>query len=97
MDLGDVSFYDSNTGKVLFLAPRGRSMDEFLAESRSYGWLMFRVDEVIWDNVQLLSTGELVSVDGTHLGHNLPDHKGSRYRVNLVSIAGRPASELVEI
>ena len=31
-----------------------------------------------------------VSVDGTHLGHNLPDAKGNRYCINLVSIAGRP-------
>jgi hypothetical protein len=26
----------------------------------------------------------------SHLGHNLPDRKGSRYCINLVSIAGRP-------
>jgi peptide methionine sulfoxide reductase MsrB len=32
-----------------------------------------------------------VSVDGTHLGHNLPDRRGNRYCINLVSIAGRPA------
>jgi peptide methionine sulfoxide reductase MsrB len=29
-------------------------------------------------------------VDGTHLGHNLPDGKGNRYCINLVSVAGRP-------
>ncbi len=31
-------------------------------------------------------------MDGTHLGHNLPDHRGNRYCINLVSIAGRPAA-----
>ena len=34
--------------------------------------------------------GETVSVDGTHLGHNLPDRSGSRYCINLVSVAGNP-------
>ena len=33
-------------------------------------------------------TGETVSLTGTHLGHNLPDMKGNRYCINLVSIAG---------
>ena len=28
----------------------------------------------------------------SHLGHNLPDRKGSRYCINLVSVAGRPAN-----
>ena len=29
-----------------------------------------------------------MSVDGTHLGHNLPDGRGNRYCINLVSVAG---------
>ena len=32
-----------------------------------------------------------VSVDGTHLGHNLPDRRGNRYCINLACIAGRPS------
>jgi peptide methionine sulfoxide reductase MsrB len=32
----------------------------------------------------------MVSLAGTHLGHNLPDKKGNRYCINLVSCAGRP-------
>lgn len=59
----------------------------------SHGWPSFRDEEVVWDNVRCLSDGEAVSVDGTHLGHNLPDNKGSRYCINLVSVAGRPSSE----
>ncbi|CAD7971708.1 unnamed protein product [Amoebophrya sp. A25] len=39
--------------------------------------------------VRVLPDGETVSVDGTHLGHNLPDADGNRYCINLVSIAGR--------
>ncbi len=39
---GEISFYDSNTGKLLFTAPKGRTMDEFLAESRAHGWPSFR-------------------------------------------------------
>ncbi len=32
----------------------------------------------------------MVSLEGTHLGHNLPDSKGNRYCINLVSVAGNP-------
>lgn len=88
------SFFDSNTGKPLFVAPgRGRSMDDFLIESRNHGWLSFRDDEVVWANVRILRNGEVVSVDGTHLGHNLPDANGPRHCINLVSVAGRPHPE----
>jgi peptide methionine sulfoxide reductase MsrB len=34
-----------------------------------------------------------VSLAGTHLGHNLPDSKGNRYCINLVSVAGYPEQE----
>ena len=63
-----VTFYDSNTGKPLFKAPKERSWAQFLKESRNHGWPSFRDDEVNWDNVRVLSNGETVSVDGTHLG-----------------------------
>ena len=89
---GPVVFYDSNTGKPLFKAPIGRSVDEFIDESKVHGWPSFRDSEVVWDNVRVLkSSGETVSVDGTHLGHNLPDKRGNRYCINLVSVAGSPA------
>ncbi|CAB9498911.1 expressed unknown protein [Seminavis robusta] len=89
---GEINFYDSNTGKVLFSAPRGRTMDEFLVESRAHGWPSFRDAEVNWESVRCLPDGETVSVDGTHLGHNLPDRSGSRYCINLVSVAGNPVN-----
>ena len=53
------------------------------------GWPSFRDAEVDWAHVRVLSDGEVVSVDGTHLGHNLPDDAGNRFCINLVSIAGR--------
>lgn len=87
---GVTTFYDSVSGKPLFKAPIGRTFDEFVKESRAHGWPSFRDEEVVWENVRCLSDGEAVSVDGTHLGHNLPDSKGNRYCINLVSCSGNP-------
>ena len=71
-------YYDSVTGKPLFRAPVGRSLEDFINEAKSHGWPSFRDEEVIWDSVRTLNMGECVSLDGTHLGHNLPDFKGNR-------------------
>ena len=84
------TYYDSNTGKALFHAPINRSFKDFLQESINHGWPSFRDDEVNWALVRVLPDGECVSVDGTHLGHNIPDRKGNRYCINLVSVAGAP-------
>ena len=95
-NLNKMTFYDSNTGKPLFSIggdPEKRSIKDFLRESAFHGWPSFRDDEVNWENVRVLKNGETVSVDGTHLGHNLPDKKGSRYCINLVSVAGHPVNE----
>lgn len=88
-----ITFYDSNTGKPLFIAPIGRTMKQFLDESKAHGWPSFRDEEVVWENVRCLKDGETVSIDGTHLGHNLPDRSGSRYCINLVSAAGNPVEK----
>ena len=74
------------TGKPLFTAGKERSWDAFVKESKSHGWPSFRDSEVNWDYVRVLPDGECVSVDGTHLGHNLPDRSGNRYCINLVSV-----------
>jgi len=87
---GEITFYDSNTGNPLFFGPRDRSWDMFVRESRAHGWPSFRDSEVNWKYVRVLGNGECISVDGTHLGHNLPDGSGNRYCINLVSVAGRP-------
>ena len=85
-------FYDSVSGLPLFRAPVGRTVDDFVAESRVHGWPSFRDDEVVWDNVRILKNGETVSIAGTHLGHDIPDGKGNRYCINVVSVAGNPAA-----
>lgn len=47
--------------------------------------------QVVWDSVRVLaSSGETVSITGTHLGHNLPDRKGNRYCINIASVAAKP-------
>jgi len=88
---GEITFFDSVTGKALFVAPKGRSFDDFVKESQVHGWPSFRDEEVVWENVRCLGDGETVSLTGTHLGHNLPDRNGNRYCINLVSIAGYPS------
>ena len=85
-------FYDSVTGKLLFEAPKGRTVKEFLDESKAHGWPSFRDEECVWDDLACLPNGEAVSLQGTHLGHNLPDSKGNRYCINIVCIAGKPAA-----
>merc|ERR1712086_514075 len=85
-----IIYYDSVTGKPLFEAPKGRSVQAFIQESKAHGWPSFRDEEVNWENVRCLENGEAVSVDGTHLGHNLPDGSGNRYCINLVCVAGSP-------
>ena len=62
-----MKFYDSNSGKLLFEAPRGRSHEEFWNESKKHGWPSFRDDEVNWKEVRCLPNGESVSLNGTHL------------------------------
>ena len=84
----EVTYYDSVSGLPLFIAPKGRTMSQFLSESRAHGWPSFRDEEVVWENVRVLSNGETVSIGGTHLGHDLPDSSGNRYCINLVCIAG---------
>jgi peptide methionine sulfoxide reductase MsrB len=90
---GETTYYDPADGKPLFIAPRGRSFESFLKESKAHGWPSFRDSEVVWANVRCLENGEAVSLAGTHLGHNLPDKTGNRYCINLVSCAGTPAED----
>ena len=84
-----ITYYDTVSQRPLFVAPVGRTKEQFLQESYVHGWPSFRDSEVVWENTRILkSTGETVSVTGTHLGHNLPDKTGNRYCINLVSVAG---------
>jgi len=63
----NVDFFDSNTGALLFTAPRGRGYQSFWKESVGHGWPSFRDAEVNWERVRCLPNGECVSVDGTHV------------------------------
>jgi len=86
-------FYDSVCGLPLFVAPRGRSFDEFVKESRKHGWPSFRPEEMVSENVIIHSGGRMESKCFTHLGHNLPDgifNGVDRYCIDLVCIAGDP-------
>lgn len=87
----EISYYDSQSGRELFIAPRMRKQNDVVWESTVEGWPVFRYHEVNWDNVRIIAeTSEIVSVDGTHLGLRSEDSKGARYVVNLSSIAGSP-------
>ena len=43
---GETTFHDSVSGKQLFFVPRGRSIQDFISESKSHGWPSFRDEEV---------------------------------------------------
>lgn len=89
-----IVFYDSVSAQPLFVAPMGRTMDDFLSESLRHGWPSFRQSEVVWEHVRVLDDFEVVSTAGTHLGHAMaPDAHGPRYCINLCTIAGVPALE----
>eukprot|EP00899_Mesostigma_viride_P028260 jgi/Mesvir1/8619/Mv04948-RA.1 len=87
---GEVTFYDSLKGKPVFIAPRGRTFEEWMQESIKHGWPSFRDQETVWENIRVLHDGECVTPDGYHLGHNIPDSKGDRFCINLCCVAGNP-------
>jgi hypothetical protein len=93
---GRIKFYDSISGKTLFMVPResyNRTFDEFMKESVDQGYLSFRDYEVNWDRVRCLQSGEIFSTDGTRLGFFSPDAGGNKYLVNILAVAGRPVRE----
>lgn len=86
---GEVTFYDTVCGLPLFIAPRGRSFQEWKDESVDHGWPSFRPEEYVKENVVVEPGGRMVSVCGTHLGHNIPDARGARACIDLVCIAAK--------
>jgi len=84
-------FYDSVCGLPLFVAPRGRTFEEFVQESKKHGWPSFRPEELISENVIIHKDGRMESKCLTHLGHNLPEGGVDRYCIDLVCIAGDPS------
>jgi len=85
-------FYDSVCGIPLFVAPRGRSFEEFKEESLHHGWPSFRPEEIISENVIIHDDGRMESRCLTHLGHNIPEGGVDRYCIDLVCVAGEPLS-----
>ena len=83
-------WYDSVCGLPLFVAPRGRTFEEFKEESIHHGWPSFRPAEIISENVIIHDDGRMESKCLTHLGHNLPKGGVDRYCIDLVCIAGAP-------
>jgi len=83
-------FYDSVCGIPLFVAPRGRTFDEFVEESLHHGWPSFRPAEIVSENVIIHPDGRMESKCLTHLGHNLPTKGDDRYCIDLVCMAGVP-------
>lgn len=51
---GPVTFYDSVTGKPLFVGPVGRSVEDFINESEVHGWPSFRDQEVNYSKLALI-------------------------------------------
>ena len=49
----ETTYYDSVSGKPLFIAPRGRSFEDFKQESIAHGWPSFRDQEVVWEMASL--------------------------------------------
>jgi len=84
-------FYDSQCGLPLFVAPRGRTFQEWRVESENHGWPSFRPEEVVADSLILRAHDEVVSAcpQPTHLGHLFKDSKGGRYCIDLLCMAGQ--------
>eukprot|EP00971_Amphidinium_carterae_P203129 4031191-Amphidinium_carterae.1 len=91
-------FYDSQCGLPLYIAPRGRSYSAWKTESIDHGWPSFRDEEVVMDNIAVISGGEVVSQcpggAQTHQGHRFTDYHGDRYCIDLLCMAGHAASSI---
>lgn len=71
-----LNFYDVVTGKLLFVAPQGRSWEDFLEESTDHGWCVsklrffcFSVFFFFWFLVFTSSEVFFVSLDPTASSH----------------------------
>ncbi len=48
---GVTTFYDSVCGMPLFMAPVGRTLADWKAETTEHGWPSFRIEEVVKQNM----------------------------------------------
>lgn len=90
-----MTYYDSCSGKPVFIAPKGRSAKQFISDSMVFGGFpSFTEDEIVKENVQVDKAGNLMTLDGARLGEKSPD---GRYIVNLSGIAGNSHWMLLRI
>lgn len=96
-----ITFYDSVCGIPLFVAPKNRTFEEFIQESKREGHLMFNLQEVVAENVVIADGSKSrfwESKCNTFLGTAVclnkvcdwPDEY--RIKINLVCVAGDPSS-----
>lgn len=84
------TLYDSTCGLPLFTAPIGRTFEEWRVECEEYGQLLFREEEVNWNNT-VLESGELVSICGTRVGEYTSSSSSvDVYSVYIACISGMP-------
>lgn len=90
-----VTFYDSRCGIQLFVAPTGRTFQQFWADNDQLGWLSFRNEEALLDNLEERPGGDIISKcdPSERVGRNLPDDKGNRYSIGLSCTNGSLQSE----
>ena len=85
------TFYDAACGLPVYVAPRNRTMAEFMADTNEHGWPSFRPPEIVEENIVIVDGGDVYSKCGTHLGSYLPDDQGPRHCIDLVCVSGNPA------
>jgi len=93
---GVTTFYDVVCGVPLFIAPIGRSFEEWEKETRDHGWPSFRTEEAIMSNIYVNKSTStnieyVYSSCGTYLGTNEADDKGDRFCMDLSCISGTPS------
>ena len=71
------------TCNIAVIAPRGRTFEEFKADSLYHGWPSFNPEEMVSENVILHPDGRMESLCLAHLGHNLPKGGVDRYCVSI--------------
>lgn len=76
------------------LCPHVISRTESVSQADALKVSCLSTQQVVWAHVRLITRdSELVSLEGTHLGHAFLDKSGkNRYCVNIVSVAGRPTA-----
>lgn len=85
------TFYECTCGLPLFVAPVGRSFDQWRNDCERNGQLEFQEEEIIKKNTKVLQSGDLVSICGRHVGkYTTSSTSGDVYVANIACISGSP-------